>query len=181
MSRVNIILTRKLIFSKIRQVLLQEIKRIRHSIREFQEPIKTQTANHTININEWNIYWFEWRSDSEVALGINGQETVCYKKADCPAGYWTFTDEQNLNGLKFILTMGAPNKWGLGGGTEVNGVWSPDAGWDSGFASYDNYERDRDNNAIPRLEIDWVRTYINKSSVAEYDQGRNRHTGTKFY
>ena len=142
---------------------------------------KTQTANHTININEWNIYWFEWRSDSEVALGINGQETVCYKKADCPAGYWTFTDEQNLNGLKFILTMGAPNKWGLGGGTEVNGVWSPDAGWDSGFASYDNYERDRDNNAIPRLEIDWVRTYINKSSVAEYDQGRNRHTGTKFY
>ena len=52
---------------------------------------------------------------------------------------------------------------------------------DSGFASYDNYERDRDNNAIPRLEIDWVRTYINKSSVAEYDQGRNRHTGTKFY
>ena len=65
---------------------------------------KTQTANHTININEWNSYWFEWRSDSEVALGINGQETVCYKKADCPAGYWTFTDEQNLNGLKFILT-----------------------------------------------------------------------------
>ena len=77
--------------------------------------------------------------------------------------------------------MGAPNKWGLGGGSEINGIWHPDAGWDSGFADYDNYDRDRDNDAIPRLEIDWVRTYINKATVADYDKGRNRHTGTKFY
>ena len=138
-----------------------------------------KTANKSININDWNIYWFEWRSDSEVALGINGEETVCYRKSEISGDYWTFTNDQN--GLKFILTMGAPNKWGLGGGSEINGIWHPDAGWDSGFADYDNYDRDRDNDAIPRLEIDWVRTYINKSSVAEYDQGRNRHTGTKFY
>ena len=135
-----------------------------------------KTANKSININDWNIYWFEWRSDSEVALGINGEETVCYRKSEISGDYWTFTNDQNKNGLKFILTMGAPNKWGLGGGSEINGIWHPDAGWDSGFA-----DRDRDNDAIPRLEIDWVRTYINKSSVAEYDQGRNRHTGTKFY
>ena len=140
-----------------------------------------KTANKSININDWNIYWFEWRSDSEVALGINGEETVCYRKSEISGDYWTFTNDQNKNGLKFILTMGAPNKWGLGGGSEINGIWHPDAGWDSGFADYDNYDRDRDNDAIPRLEIDWVRTYINKSSVAEYDQGRNRHTGTKFY
>ena len=36
--------------------------------------------------------------------------------------------------------MGAPNKWGLGGGSEINGIWHPDAGWDSGFADYDNYD-----------------------------------------
>lgn len=90
-----------------------------------------KTANKSININDWNIYWFEWRSDSEVALGINGEETVCYRKSEISGDYWTFTNDQNKNGLKFILTMGAPNKWGLGGGSEINGIWHPDAGWDS--------------------------------------------------
>ena len=89
-----------------------------------------KTANKSININDWNIYWFEWRSDSEVALGINGEETVCYRKSEISGDYWTFTNDQNKNGLKFILTMGAPNKWGLGGGSEINGIWHPDAGWD---------------------------------------------------
>lgn len=144
----------------------------------------SKTASKTINIKDWNIYWFEWRSDSEVAVGINGEETVCWKKEEA-GGNWTFTNAQNTKGLKFILTMGAPNKWALGGGTTTgtppNEVWSPDAGWDLGFASYDNYDRDRDNDAIPRLEIDWVRTYINKPSVADYEQGKQRHTNTKFY
>ena len=84
-----------------------------------------KTANKSININDWNIYWFEWRSDSEVALGINGEETVCYRKSEISGDYWTFTNDQNKNGLKFILTMGAPNKWGLGGGSEINGILMP--------------------------------------------------------
>ena len=41
---------------------------------------KTKTANNTINMTEWNIYWVEWRSDTEVAIGINGEETVTLKK-----------------------------------------------------------------------------------------------------
>lgn len=72
-----------------------------------------KTANKSININDWNIYWFEWRSDSEVALGINGEETVCYRKSEISGDYWTFTNDQNKNGLKFILTMGAPNNGDL--------------------------------------------------------------------
>ncbi len=24
-------------------------------------------------MTEWNIYWVEWRSDTEVAIGINGE------------------------------------------------------------------------------------------------------------
>lgn len=141
---------------------------------------KTKTANNTINMTEWNIYWVEWRSDTEVAIGINGEETVTLKKSECTEEEWTFTNAKNEKGLKFILTMGAPNKWGLGGGTETGGVWSPDAGWDSGFASYNNYERDKENDAIPRLEIDWVRTYINKATVADYELGKAKN-GTKFY
>ena len=144
----------------------------------------SKTANRSINTKDWNIYWFEWRSESEVALGINGEETVRWTKDEAGSN-WTFTNAQNIHGLKFILTMGAPSKWALGGGTTTgtppNEVWSPDAGWDLGFASYDNYDRDRDNDAIPRLEIDWVRTYINKPSVADYEQGKSKHTGTKFY
>ena len=48
------------------------------------------------------------------------------------------------------------------------------------FADFNNYERDKNNDAIPRMEIDWIRTYINKSSVEEYDNNRNRNK-TKFY
>ena len=140
----------------------------------------SKSAQNSINMNDWNVYWMEWRSGEEIALGINGVETVCLKKSECTEDEWTFTNAKNAKGLKFILTMGAPSKWALGGGTETGGVWSPDAGWDSGFASFNNYERDRDNDAIPRLEIDWIRTYINKASVADYEQGQTKN-GTKFY
>ena len=37
-----------------------------------------------------------------------------------------------------------------------------------------------ENDAIPRLEIDWVRTYINKATVADYELGKAKN-GTKFY
>ncbi|WP_458409076.1 DUF5006 domain-containing protein [Bacteroides congonensis] len=144
----------------------------------------SKTANNTINMENWNIYWLEWRSDTEVALGINGKETVCLKKSEWTEDQWTFTNDKNQKGLKFILTMGAPSPWALGkeNGTESGGVWgpNPELKWDAGFAAFNNYERDKNNDAIPRMEIDWVRTYINKPSVAEYDNGRSRNT-TKFY
>ena len=60
-------------------------------------------------MENWNIYWLEWRSDTEVALGINGKETVCLKKSEWTDDQWTFTNEKNPKGLKFILTMGAPS------------------------------------------------------------------------
>ncbi len=64
-------------------------------------------------MENWNIYWLEWRSDTEVALGINGKETVCLKKSEWTDDQWTFTNEKNPKGLKFILTMGAPSPWHL--------------------------------------------------------------------
>lgn len=150
---------------------------------------KSTTTVSSITMTDWNIYWMEWRSEEEIALGINGQETVCLKKSDCTEEEWTFTNAKNIEGLKFILTMGAPNKWALGkdtGTTDATGNWKPDAGWDSGFASFNNYERDRTNSAIPRMEIDWIRTYINTNTVDEYENGaaaghRNKYSQSLFY
>lgn len=145
---------------------------------------KSKTANNSINMNNWNIYWMEWRSDTEIALGINGEETVCLKKSEWTEDEWTFSNAKNSKGLRFILTMGAPSPWALGkdSGTEINGVWTPNEGsnWDSGFASYNNYVRDKDNPNIPRMEIDWVRAYINKASIEEYE-GSAKINKTKFY
>lgn len=141
---------------------------------------KSASVNNSVEMSKWNIYWMEWRSESEIALGINGEETICLKKSDWTDEEWTFTNAKNALGLKFILTMGAPSKWALGGGTTSGSTWQPDVNWDLGFASYNNYDRDRDNDAIPRLEIDWVRTYINKATIADYEGGKPRNT-TKFY
>ena len=78
--------------------------------------------------------------------------------------------------------MGAPSPWALGesNGTTTNGVWTANPGWDTGFANFTNYDQDRDNSAIPRMEIDWIRTYINKTSKSEYEGGRTRN-GNKYY
>lgn len=129
----------------------------------------------TINMTEWNIYWMEWRSADEIALGINGEETVCLKRSDAGAS-WSYTNAQNAKGLKFILTMGAPSKWSLGGSGDD---WVAPADWDSGFRNFTNYKQDRDNPAIPAMEIDWVRTYINKDKTT-YEGGVDRNTN-KFY
>ncbi|WP_294545178.1 DUF5006 domain-containing protein [uncultured Bacteroides sp.] len=142
----------------------------------------SKTANREIEMGDWNIYWLEWRSGEELAMGINGEETVCLKKSEWKEEDWTFTNEKNPKGLKFILTMGAPSPWALGesNGTTINGVWTANPGWDTGFANFTNYDQDRDNPAIPRMEIDWIRTYINKTSKSEYEGGRTRN-GNKYY
>ena len=142
----------------------------------------SKTGNREIEMGDWNIYWLEWRSGEELAMGINGEETVCLKKSEWKDEDWTFTNEKNPKGLKFILTMGAPSPWALGesNGTTTNGVWTANPGWDTGFANFTNYDQDRDNSAIPRMEIDWIRTYINKTSKSEYEGGRTRN-GNKYY
>jgi len=43
-----------------------------------------------------------------------------------------------------------------------------------------NYIADRDKDAIPRLEIDWVRFYINKSK-SDYLQGVSGVSNHTFY
>lgn len=141
----------------------------------------SKTANREIEMGDWNIYWLEWRSGEELAMGINGEETVCLRKSEWKDEDWTFTNVKNPKGLKFILTMGAPSPWALGegNGTTVDGVWSANPGWDTGFANFTNYDQDRNNPAIPRMEIDWIRTYINKAKT-EYEGGRTRNNN-KYY
>lgn len=140
-----------------------------------QSKSQTTTMN---SIKDWNIYWMEWVDDSTVRIGLNGDVTTELKKGDLVSeANWPFSPEKNPKGLKLILTMGAPSKWAFNGQGDS---WVPPVGWDSGFANFTNYVQDRDNDAIPRMEIDWIRTYINMPK-AQYEKLGVQKNGTKFY
>ncbi|MFI3280994.1 MAG: DUF5006 domain-containing protein [Rikenellaceae bacterium] len=109
-----------------------------------------------LDMTEWNIYWCEIRSSTEIAVGVNGETIAVAKKEDVGSDVtWPYCDSYNLGGFRYLLTMGAPSTWSLGGD-----VYD---GWDSGFASYIDYFNDRFNTSIPRMEIDFVRVYENEN------------------
>lgn len=131
------------------------------------------------NISDWNIYWMEWIDENTVRIGLNGMVTTTLLNDGSVTAKenWAFNPVKNPKGLKLIITMGAPSKWALNGQGDT---WVPPVDWDKGFASFTNYMQDRDNNAIPRLEIDWIRTYINMPK-AQYEKLGVQKNGTKFY
>ncbi len=122
------------------------------------------TANNTLsNMNDYNIYWFEYIDESTVAIGVNGQEMKRISKSDYPNATWPFDMTTNPYGLHYLLTMGVASDWALGSVT---------SGWDSGFASYTNYANDRFNAEVPRMEIDWIRYY----TASNYDDSKPVNT-----
>ena len=78
------------------------------------------------DMDEFDIYWMEWRDNNEIALGINGKETVCVKRDGNYTGvangtaawnsstHWPFTDEYNQEGLHLLFTFAGCNEWSLG-------------------------------------------------------------------
>ena len=132
------------------------------------------SMNMITKMDDWNIYWFEWVDDKTVKMGINGETTLTVTEATSglPAGEWPFNRTMNPDGLYYILTQAPANNWALGSVIPEN--------WDEGFASLNNYIADRDKDAIPRLEIDWVRFYINKSK-SDYLQGVSGVSNHTFY
>lgn len=114
------------------------------------------------NMNTWNIYWFEWVDETTIKFGINGKTTKTIHKDDSNAGgsLWPFTLAMNPNGLYYILTMGPKSNWALP---------NPPAGWDAGFSELNNYERDYKNEALPAMEVDWIRFYT-QTPKDEYEQ-----------
>ncbi|MFR9524417.1 MAG: DUF5006 domain-containing protein [Rikenellaceae bacterium] len=126
------------------------------------------TANNTINnMDSFNIYWFEYIDESTVAIGVNGQEMKRISKSDYTSAKWPFDMETNPYGLHYLLTMGVASEWALGSVVD---------GWDSGFASYNNYSDDRFKADVPRMEIDWIRFY----TASNYDESKPVNT-TKLY
>lgn len=120
------------------------------------------TGNRQLtNITEWNVYWCEILNDNSIVIGVNGETIGTFNSTLTGNVAWPFTPEVNPRGYHIILTLAAPSKWGLGGGTtDANDYWTPDKGWDTGFANI-TYEQSKTHPNTPRMEIDWIRFYTN--------------------
>ena len=78
------------------------------------------------DMDEFDIYWMEWRDNNEIALGINGKENVRMRTDGSYTGiangtaswnsstHWPFTDKYNTEGLHLLLTFAGCNEWALG-------------------------------------------------------------------
>ena len=102
--------------------------------------------------DNWNIYWVEWIDNETVAMGINGMETIRTTKSEVErnGAKWPFDENVNKEGLYYILSMmflhkQAPDSGPYEGTTPVE-VRSESYNWST--------------SKVPRLEIDWVRFYI---------------------
>lgn len=102
-------------------------------------------------INDFHIYWVEWVDNTTVRMGVNGVTTLVVTKAEVEAAgsRWPFTDEVNTEGLYYILTMmflhkAAPNYPSM----------------EMSYLTARTMLKSNPNALIPRMEIDWVRFYI---------------------
>ena len=117
-------------------------------------------------INRFNIYWMEWIDDHTVSMGINGKETIRISdisSADgarlMPSGHrWPFSYNINDEGLYYILTM------------MFLGKVEPD--YPPMKMTYQQARRilssDPNDTKIPRMEIDWVRFYIDQATYNDH-------------
>lgn len=114
-----------------------------------------------LNLNEFNIYWVEWRSNDEIAIGVNGVETVKVTKSS-QYTHWPFDDIYNPSGMHLLITFVANNDWAFG---------------KQGRSDWDKYLKDipyqgsKTNPNTPRVEIDWIRYY--KTDSYKYDPFNN--------
>lgn len=131
------------------------------------------------DMDEFDIYWMEWRDNNEIALGINGIETVCIKRDGNYTGvangtavwnsvtHWPFTDEYNPEGLHLLLTFAGCNEWALGEAAAEQAA--KDGSWANDF-KHISYQDSKTSNDTPRMEIDWIRFY-KKSTYKYYGSG----------
>lgn len=104
-------------------------------------------------IDDFQIYWVEWNDNETVTMGTNGKTTIVLKKADALAAgaSWPFTDEVNKEGLYYILTMMFLHK--------QDPIWQ-NTDMNNSYKAARNLLKVNPNAKIPRMEIDWVRFYI---------------------
>ena len=102
-------------------------------------------------IGDFHIYWVEWVDNTTVRMGVNGETTIVVTKAqvESQGSRWPFTDEVNKEGLYYILTMMFLHKA------------EPDyPSMEMSYLTARNMLKSNPNALIPRMEIDWVRFYI---------------------
>lgn len=102
-------------------------------------------------IGDFHIYWVEWVDNTTVRMGVNGATTIVVTKAEVESAgsRWPFTDEVNKEGLYYILTMMFLHK------AEPNYP-----SMEMSYLTARNMLKSNPNALIPRMEIDWVRFYI---------------------
>lgn len=139
------------------------------------QSVKGITANDTQSvmtaipkIEDYNIYWMEYVDEITIRLGINGSTTL--EITENMLDSWPFTktatgtSPSGAKGLFLIM------RWDLFG--ESNEVSSNlPAGWDTELKSISpaNYATEG-----PRMEIDWIRFYVNENYKREADELVNR-------
>lgn len=95
------------------------------------------------DMEQWNIYWMEWYPDRIVG-GVNGQPYFEHRKGADGNTDWPWSDPL---GYFLIFSTGIstnPDAWP---GAIVPSEWKPDA--------------------MPAMNIDWVRVYVNKDYKGE--------------
>lgn len=127
----------------------------------------TSGALNIPDMDEFDIYWMEWRDNNEIVLGLNGLEKVRINKGYRGSNHWPFTDEYNPEGLHLLLTFAGCNEWSLGEAAAE--AAAKDGSWANDF-KHITYQESKTSNDTPRMEIDWIRFY-KKSNYQYYGSG----------
>ena len=122
-------------------------------------------------VDEYNIFWVEWQDANTVTMGVNGKETIKITKEEVEGKdyTWPFDLTFNPEGCYFLLTM------------MYLGKDAPDATGYEGI-THDQArlpEHNAKNSVIPRMEIDWVRFYVDDSYLSTV--GNYKFNNSIFY
>ena len=116
-------------------------------------------------VEDYNIYWVELVDESTIKLGINGSTTLEVTRDMLDS--WPFTKASTgtsigAKGLYLVMDL-------FGEGNSVSSELP--AGWDTELKSINpaNYATEG-----PRMEIDWIRFYVNDNYKREADELVNR-------
>lgn len=149
-------------------------------------------AAFDITVSDFNIYWFEWLSNDELVMGINGAETVrikkdgTYSKAEIngynnygskgsaswtTSDHWPFSQDYNPEGMHLLLTFATGADWAMpgGGGTADDKIFAV-------MQSLPYNGNELDGTDYPRMEIDWIRYYTKSNYNYLGNGGATRNT-----
>lgn len=137
-----------------------------HQTLHYGTPVVDAHANPTVSNKivptDWNIYWVEIVDEHTIKLGINGVTTATFTDTNpqFSSFTWPFNNTDNVNGYHILLTTGLGAEWACGPLTldQVNA-----GGWAASEFLNLTYEQTKSDANTPRMEVDWVRYWINKN------------------